>query len=64
MTTKYLQKLLALAKEIHELQIVESDKLQRASQSKKVPEGIQTDWETVRINSKINYLIGYIMAIE
>ena len=64
MTTEYLQKLVALAKEIHGLQIEESDKLQNVAQRKTVSEGIQTDWETVRINSKINYLIGYIEALE
>ena len=56
--TDYEKRLLELAKEIHELQLAETQ-----IQSKNEV-GIKTDWLTIRLNSKINFLIGYIMALE
>ncbi|MEK6878924.1 MAG: hypothetical protein AABY22_04915 [Nanoarchaeota archaeon] len=56
MTEEYMKKLIELAKEIHEMQLKESDEFK----GKEVP----VKWEVITLNSKINYLIGFILALE
>ena len=56
MTPDYIKKAVSLAKEIHELQL---------SLMQKIKQKGDVDTTDVRvINSKINYLIGYITALE
>ena len=56
MTEEYKKRLTQLAKEIHQMQLEQSDKLK----GKKV--GVNFD--TLSLNSKINFLVGYILALE
>ena len=60
MNKNYENKLVELAKEIHQMQLGETQTLSEIDSLKKV--GV--DWKTLQLNSKINYLIGYIMALE
>lgn len=57
-TTPYARRLVELAKEIHEMQVTKTKML--AQQGGK----IKIDWDTIQLNSKINYLIGYILGLE
>lgn len=55
MNKEYIKKLLKIANEVHEIQ----EKL-----SKDIPKDTQVSWSDVELNSKINYLIGYIQGLE
>jgi hypothetical protein len=55
MTKDYTDKLIELAEEIHELQLKETSKISGE---------IKIDFNSIRLTSKINYLIGYILALQ
>ena len=57
METDWEKELYAIAKEIHQLQLEEVETLESE-------ETIKTDWKTIRLTAKINYLIGYIISID
>lgn len=58
MTKEYIEKLIKLAKEIHEMQL---EATERELSSNLI---IKSSSENIRLNGEINYLIGYIMALE
>ena len=75
MTENWKKRIVELAKEVHELMLKESDSKELGSRSRSVGvelelptmllnKGIKTDWPTIRLNSKINFLIGYILSLE
>lgn len=57
MTEEYKKRLIELAKEIHDLQLKESEGL-------KDMKNVAVNFDVIRLTSKINFLIGYIMALE
>ena len=60
MTKNYIKKLIRLAEEIRELQLEESKSLGQEVAEQK----LELSWSTIQLNSKLNYLIGYILALK
>lgn len=58
MINTYKKKLIELAKEVHELQLKETKN--RAEKENL----IETNWNTMQLNSKINFLIGFILGLD
>ena len=50
MTKNYIKKLIRLAEEVRELQLKNQE--------------LELSWDTVKFNSKLDYLIGYILALK
>ena len=60
MTKNYIRKLIQLAEEVRKLQLKKSKLLGE----KLANQTVELSWDTIQLNSKLNYLIGYILALK